>query len=137
MEIRYTAKGLVGCENKKMVFVAGKRGMWNLPGGGIDEGETAKDAFLREADEEVDNFSDHFTDPVEAFTVQGPTTSADGVRKLAHWVVFESALLIPSSKLSVPADSEITAITAFTPEECLGHPNMSDLAKSAVRQAIR
>ncbi len=131
---RYAGKGLISCDdNERYVFVAGRRGMWNLPGGGLDPGESYKDAFLREADEEIENFSSMMTDPVEVCRVKGIVTPANRSREMAYWKVFRASLLVPHALLSIAEDSDITGITAFTREECLTHNNMSELAKEAIR----
>ncbi len=137
MEIRVSAKGLVSCGDQSFVFVAGRRGMWNLPGGGINSGETADMAFIREANEEIANFSNISTSPVNAFTIEGQVTSDNDVSLLARWVVFRAALIVPSAELSIPENSEITAITTFSADECLQRNNVSKLAQSAVRLAVR
>lgn len=133
MEVRQAAKGLIACDDyRKYLFVAGSRGMWTLPGGGIDKGETAKQAFLREADEEVDNLSTYISEPKETYRLEGPVTTSTGIRRIAHWVVFSSTLLVPHTQLTIPEVSEITDIDAFTPQQCVNHDNMSSLAKFAV-----
>ena len=137
METRQTAKALIYCPGQTFLFVAGKRGIWNLPGGGIDPGETALRALLREADEEVQGLSACITPPVETFSVQGPTTHADGTTKTAHWRVFQANLLVPAHALVIAAGSEITDITTLTPQECLAHTNMSALAQMAVRTMLQ
>lgn len=133
MEVRQAAKGLITCDDyRKYLFVAGSRGMWTLPGGGIDEGETPKQAFLREADEEVTNLSSYLSDPKETYRLEGPVTTSAGIRRIAHWIVFSSTLRVPHTQLTIPERSEITDIDAFTPQECVNHDNMSVLAKFAV-----
>ena len=133
MEVRKAAKGLISCDDySKYLFVAGKRGMWTLPGGGIDADETPKEAFLREADEEVDMLSSYISSPQEAYSLKGPVTTSEGVRRIAHWFIYRANLMIPSSELTIPADSEITALAAFSAEECVTNDNMSILAKYAI-----
>lgn len=133
MESRFVAKGLISCENnEKLVFVAGKRGMWNLPGGELEVGETYYDAFIREANEEVERFSSYITEPVECCRVKGIVTPSDNTRKMTYWRVLRASLLVPHNILTIAEGSDITAIAAFTPEECLRHDNMSKLAQKAV-----
>lgn len=38
-KVRPAAKGIISVDTDQFLFVAGKRGMLNLPGGDIDEGE--------------------------------------------------------------------------------------------------
>lgn len=48
------ARGIVVCQKKVMVVKAWLgNGKWNLPGGGINSGESAKTAFVRELKEET------------------------------------------------------------------------------------
>jgi len=144
MSERVAAKGLIVCEDNKYLFVAGQRGMWNLVGGGIRKGkgnrpdETPKMAFLREADEEIENLTEYInlSDLTGTFPLSGPTISRDGLRQLTHWLVFQTSLLIPYSELKIAENSEITAMGVFSREECTTHPNMSDLAKQAITRVM-
>lgn len=137
MEIRSAVKGLVTTEDSKILFVAGKRGMWNLIGGGIDPGETADQAFMREIEEEVTGMSRSIDSPRRLFDIEGKITTAEGVHKLARWTVFKTGLIVPFKEIAGYKSNEITAVTSLTPDECFASRNMSDLAKLAVAKSLK
>lgn len=56
---RASAKGIVILDNKKILILriqngCGGEGKWDLPGGGIEPGESPEDALIREVKEETD-----------------------------------------------------------------------------------
>lgn len=106
--------------------------MHNLVGGGIDDGETPQEAQYREGDEEIHELSSHITTPVKVCEIEGPITPKNGPPMRARWILSRAKLLVPPSELRIATNSEITAITALTDEECFAHPNMSDLARLAI-----
>lgn len=140
-EVRRAAKVLLRADDEKLVFVAGRRGMFNLPGGGIDSvvtsdgvrEEAAMSALYRELQEELGIHENQVRDVEEVCGTWDIVTPERGRAKLAVWSVFMGTLDIPASELVCPGDSEITAIETMTPAECLAHPNMSKLAKHAIR----
>lgn len=48
-----SVKGLLCKDGKVLVLLSPKRGYWELPGGRMDFGETAEQAFQREMEEEL------------------------------------------------------------------------------------
>lgn len=137
MEIRAAAKGLVTTEDSKILFVAGQRGMWNLVGGGIDDGETPRQAFMREVDEEILGLGRCIDEPKELFGIEGRITTSTGKEKIARWTVFKCGLIVPTDLIIDKKSAEITGITAMTPMECIRSSNMSELAKRAVAMSLR
>lgn len=133
--VRETAKVILSTDKEDVVFVAGKRGMLNLPGGGVDEGETPEEALLRELEEETGLRSDDIISLEKVLELQGPITPADGTKKIAHWTVFAAGIHEPVEKLSIPTASEITEITALKKEQCLADPRVLRMARSAIRCA--
>lgn len=130
IEKRRASKVLLRTDNNDIIFVAGKRGMLNLPGGGIDAGESSIDALYREIREELGLESNDIAALEEVGGTWADVTTASGKKIGALWQVHEAALLKSSGDLV--ASNEITAIETLSPEECLSHENMSVLAKQAV-----
>lgn len=50
---RVSAKALVLDKDKKVLLIREETGMWELPGGGVDHGETAHETIAREIQEEM------------------------------------------------------------------------------------
>lgn len=135
LEKRPAAKGLITTGDDLLIFVAGKRGQLNLPGGGYNPAdESAEDALFREVREELGITPDLLDDVKKAFPIpiEGVTTSAEGIQRLASWTVFEASLIIPAGELAIQTDSEITAMATVSTRECQDHPNMSNLARFTV-----
>ncbi len=133
--VREAAKIILSTEDDDIVFVAGKRGMLNLPGGGIDEGETPEEALLRELEEETGLRGEDIISLEKVLELQGPITPADGTKKIARWTVFAAGIHQPIEKLSIPTASEITAITTLKEKQCLAEPRVLRMAKAAIRCA--
>lgn len=132
MDIRPAAKGIIRCADNSIVLVAGKRGRFNLPGGGIEAHESELDAFYRESCEELDLEPHDLGAVQESFCLQDEVTTDAGIRKIARWTVFKATLLIPTTALHIPHSSEVTAIETCMPAALQNHPNISRLARTAV-----
>jgi 8-oxo-dGTP diphosphatase len=57
---RVTAKAIIKDDRGYILAVWDKEGFWNVPGGGIDHGDTTRSGLARELDEEL-GYSDDFT----------------------------------------------------------------------------
>lgn len=144
LETRHAAKVLLWTDRQELVFVAGKRGMLNLPGGGIDTIETvdgsykesSHDALYRELHEELGLYREQLSRVAEVCGTWDTITPEFGLARRALWSVFTANLCIPARELIVPPKSEITEIETMTPQNCLAHSNMSKLAKHAVRHIL-
>jgi 8-oxo-dGTP pyrophosphatase MutT (NUDIX family) len=143
MERRPAVKGIIPIENNEFIFVVGKSGRANLPGGGPEPGDADHEefdtdvaTFLREAEEEI-GLSDnelHNIRPAFPFTIQGQTTSAEGIERLAIWTVLTADLWVTQSSLRIPDNSEVKEIVTMNADQCLRQRdrNMSQLAKRAI-----
>ncbi len=138
MEVRSAAKGIISTPDGQIIVVRGKKsGRWNLIGGGIKDNETPRQAFFREADEEIIDFSKHITDPVEEpGVISGEVTLANGFRRLAHWTIFQAKLIKDPTKLEIANHDEISAIAVMSTDECFNNALMSDLAKKAIHHTL-
>ena len=132
LEVRPAAKVIIRDANGDVLFVESKgSGRFNLPGGGIDPGETPGVAALRELHEEIGVKRGHLADFALRTTVSGPVDV--GKRKLIlHWTVFEAGLTVPVNQLIIPKKSEIKDIHCLDPEVFAVHDNKSDLAHQAL-----
>lgn len=50
---RVSTKAIIENEQNEILFLQEKNGVWDLPGGGLDQGENPRDALKREIDEET------------------------------------------------------------------------------------
>lgn len=127
--VRTASKLLMRTGEGKFVTVAGKRGMLNLPGGGIDSGETPYDALMREVHEELGVDPGQLRNAYEVGATWGKVTTEDAVGRLAVWHVFSATFTGRLDSLE-PAN-EITDMKLLTRPEICAHENMSRLAKQA------
>lgn len=134
-EVRPAAKVIIRDQDNNVIFVESRKsGIFNLPGGGIDPGESPVAAALRELDEEIGVKKSHLTDFALRTTVSGPV--ALGQRELLlHWTVFEAGLAIPASELVIPERSEIKNIHCLESDVFAAHEKRSNLAHRALVQA--
>lgn len=139
--MRRAAKAILTREDTdEIIFVAGKRGMMNLPGGGIDntlidgimQYESPEAAARRELEEEIGLGNEQVPYLTEIGATWGDVTTASGKELLAKWSLFSGQLAVEPHTLVIPENSEITAIEWMTPRECLNHPNMSKLAVQSI-----
>jgi 8-oxo-dGTP pyrophosphatase MutT (NUDIX family) len=134
--VRLAAKAVVSIDRNRYVFVAGQRGMFNLPGGGVEtigtRTESYQEALDRELQQEIGIGLSALSGLVQVGPVKGLTTPADGTTRPTRWMVFRGQLEQPFDTLAIPAESEITAIAGLTLSECIEYPNMSELARQAV-----
>lgn len=131
---REAAKGILYTPDGRIVVVAGKRGMFNLPGGGLDDNEAPETALYREVYEELGVSVNDLTDVRSIGGTWGIVTPESGISKKAVWHLFEGTLRIASEELQ--CSSEITAVDSLSVSEIIDHPNMSKLAQQAVLYAM-
>lgn len=127
---REAAKGILYTPDRRIVVVAGKRGMFNLPGGGLDANETPRDALYREVYEELGVTENDLSDVQAIGGTWGVITPEHGETKRAVWHLFEGTLQVSTDELQY--SNEITAVDSLSATEILNHPNMSQLARQAV-----
>ena len=133
LPVRETAKIVLETADGDYLFVAGKRGKLNLPGGGIDTGETAEKALLRELYEETGIDTDKISDLRQVIDLRGPITPANAPQRIAHWTVFAGKTSMSAAELSIPSDSETTEITSLSASECLRDQRVLAMAKTAIQ----
>lgn len=126
---RPAAKLLLFTDSDEIVTVTGGSGWVNLPGGGIDPGETSGLAVSREIREEMGLTSLHMSGFEELGEVSGEVTSGDQ-RLIADWTVFGANLIIPVRELYPGA--EIKRCDATDRADLIRSPRVSHLAKQAI-----
>lgn len=138
LPIRKAAKGIITLRDnpEQIVLVAGSRGIFGLPGGGVHRGETPHQAFYREIGEELGIEPAHLTEPYELFETEGKITTRHMRPTTAKWVVFLARLKVPFEQLQSPNRREVTKIAAVALEACLVEQDIHDLTKQAISQYV-
>lgn len=127
------AKGLfrfADGDAESYLFVAGRRGRMNLPGGGIDPFEESIDALRREIKEEIGAVD--LEDIHEIGEVIDIVTPQCGPPMQRRWHVFGGVIGGTIDDIRLPDGSEIIDFDTFTPTECLNYQYMSRLAQRAM-----
>lgn len=121
----------------KYVFVAGKRRMVNLVGGGIEPGETSLEAIGREAPEEISITLDEVVELERArdLDVRGSVVTAHGELRVARWKLYTGRLATHSSGLHIVENNDITEIITGSAEAIINHPHVSMLARGVLMLA--
>lgn len=94
---RISVKALIMDENNRFLLMKEENGLWDLPGGGLDEGESAEEGLRREMMEEM-GLSPSFvaTKPFFFFTFLNPKSQP------AANIIYKAALsqwdFVPSSE---------------------------------------
>lgn len=134
--IRPTAKGILWTPDRRILTVRTQSDLINLPGGGIDTGESPYEAFIREIKEELPGFIPVGVpvDPVDV--VVGGISRG----RLARWHVFEGGILLPIDKEprtlgQIPAENQYFEL--FKPKELLSRNNITELARVAVENSLQ
>ena len=71
---RVSTKAIIKNERNEVMFLKESSGVWDLPGGGLDQGESPRDALRREIDEETNFTVDWMDDrPAIFWTVRRET----------------------------------------------------------------
>jgi len=117
-------------ENSEGKFLIGKRGvwpkdMWVFPGGGVNYGETSRDAVLRELKEETGLE----IEPTELIKVEEMIVPENNV----HRVIFFYKAKVIGGKEN--PSSDIAELRWLTPEEILKLPNLGHTVKSIMKAA--
>jgi 8-oxo-dGTP pyrophosphatase MutT (NUDIX family) len=131
--IRWAAKLMLFTRNGELIILKSNT-RWSLIGGGIDAGETREDSLKREGREELALSLDNVVGLREVGKVEGAVTSK-GRDMLARWSIFIGLHIGEISDLSVDG-KEIKGFQVASREDCLAIPNMSDLAKEAIGNAM-
>lgn len=129
LQSRPTAKGLIFSGDK--ILMVASRSRLTLPGGGIEPGETPKNAFFREINEELRLVPSQLKGVEEVGTVQAQITSKNG-SFIAVWTLFKANLpngVLPP--LVNPSDEILAVVPMFPIDVMLAH-EVSRLAKQAV-----
>ena len=136
LTVREAAKGLIHIEgDDRLIFVAGQSGRLNLPGGGIDYGETLDAALYREIDEELGIKPNQLVNVQPAFITSGETTSRHGTRGISRWLVYTAGIRVPSNYIFRPLDNdEDLTVEILRPDDFLRCKNISRIAEKAVRE---
>lgn len=119
------------------VFVAGKRRMVNLVGGGRKPGETSLQTLERETPEEIGISLDEVVDLERArdLDVKGSVITAHGELRIARWKLYTGRLAIHSSELQIPKSDDVTEIITGNAEAIVNHPRVSMLARGVLMLA--
>ncbi len=128
---RRAAKLLLFTDSDRIVTVTGGSGWVNLPGGGIDKGETSHLALSRELNEEIGLTIRHMEGLEELGEVSGQVTSG-GRQLIAEWTVYGANLIVPVRELYPSA--EIKRCDTSDRAELIMSPRVSRLAKQAITQ---
>jgi 8-oxo-dGTP diphosphatase len=73
---RVSTKAIIKNEHDEIMFLQESSGVWDLPGGGMDQGESPREALKREIDEETGFTVDWMDDrPANFWTVRRETGS--------------------------------------------------------------
>lgn len=131
---REAAKVMLTLPNGLLLFVAGKSGMFNFAGGGLDPGEDSFTALYREVPEEIGVQPSDMQDvqQVDAFTRE--FTTSEGVQRAVKWFLYKGRLIVPHEQLVIPEDSEITRVAAFTGRQALARDDVLGTTKLALSQ---
>ena len=132
--IRHSAAAkLVLRSPEGIVLPYGESGRYNLPGGGIDDGETPLDALSREIDEEL-GCSVSAMAPVWLGERTFLTTDKTGEPQLRRWNIFVGHTGMKLADFHCGDD--IQGVTALTPEELYSNSRVTASTKFAVALAI-
>jgi 8-oxo-dGTP pyrophosphatase MutT (NUDIX family) len=132
--VREAAKAVL-CSGDTILLVAGPSGRLNLPGGGIDPGESEHNALYRELKEELGLDHDHLRGLEHAGVTEGIVTPRDGRRLLARWSIFVATMDLPLQELTL--GYEVSHAERASRVDLLQYtsPYVSDLALKAVQLA--
>ena len=126
------AGGAVYNEKGELLLIF-RQGKWDLPKGKVDEGESFKEAAVREVEEECGLRGLHITDPIGAMY---HTYFQGGKRMLkqTHWFVM---MTLDASKMKPQLEENITDLGWFKPLDLkLDELNTYNSIREILRQVI-
>lgn len=106
--IRNAAKAVLTDEEGRYLTLRTPIGIFNIPGGGIDNGEEPRDALLRELNEELPSFAIHCLSSVPIGCVEGRIIRD----RWARWQVFSGKVRIPS-ELNVKEPGQVPGENSY------------------------
>lgn len=120
---RISTKAIIKDESSKILLLQEADGQWDLPGGGLDQGEAPHDAVTREVSEETGYTVTSISDRPTAFwTVTRPGSS------LVKWFAFVAYDVSATGDFKPAEDTNDAAVALkfVSPEEATNmtlHPN--------------
>lgn len=126
------AAGALCFYGDKLVLVyAKKRDMWEMPGGGREEGETFEECVIREIKEESN------MRVIELFPIALETNTYTEENEV-HYVLRYAAKVEPYGDfVSDPADGEITAMKLVDPEDFKLYFDWGERGEAMMKKALK
>jgi 8-oxo-dGTP pyrophosphatase MutT (NUDIX family) len=137
--IRASAGGIIVGKGEKLVVVEQHGNSWSFPKGGIEEGETALEAALREIYEETGLFELSLLSELGTYTRYSLDITGSGEQKELGERPRTFFLFSTSQETLFPTDKEVTQARWVTIEqalELLTHPKDKEFLIS-VEQKVR
>lgn len=127
---REATKIMLASPGEGFVIVSGKSGRRNLPGGGVDHGESHEEALNRELLEEIGVGLNSVSNLQRMGDVSATVSTASHDNFRALWHVFSGQLILP--RLELTPHSEIMSLEFLSPDEIRRHAHISTLAQQAM-----
>lgn len=135
LPIRSASKLILATPDAGILFTRGQSGRWNLPGGGIEPGETALDAMHRETIEELGLDIFPYCGPVRALgRIVGLVTDKFNNPFIAEWYVHSANLKHDITPWLRPGD-DVEGIETAPILRIPAHPRVTRMSKIAVAHA--
>jgi ADP-ribose pyrophosphatase YjhB (NUDIX family) len=118
-------------ENQLVLVYAKKRDSWEMPGGGLEEGETFEECVTREIKEESNM-------KVLTLVPLGYETQTNTKTNEAYYILRYAAQVEPYGPfVSDPAEGEITDIKLINPEDYKQYFNWKERSDVLMNKALR